>query len=89
MFLLFVIFDTRGSLSSPACDVHVWLKITSTAIKIEKETTKYKGQEIWSCETFTETAIFIHDDKFIESEVSLKILSHVKNVADLSLSLKF
>ena len=35
---IFKPFDTRGILGTPASDVHVRLKTTSTAIKIARET---------------------------------------------------
>ena len=63
-------FDTRGIVNTPACDVQVRLKTNGKAIKIAKETTKnqskkynLQGEQF----SFTKTST--------ESKVSLKILS--------------
>ena len=44
-----------GILTTPANDVHERLKTNGTAIKIAKETIN---------KTYTETTIFIHEDKY-------------------------
>ena len=40
-----VCIDSRGILSTPACDVHVRLKTNGTAIKIAKKTTNHQDRK--------------------------------------------
>ena len=58
-------FDTRGILRAPAGDVHVRLKTTGKAIlKNYKRHYQQSIKEIKFGETFTETTIFSHEDKY-------------------------
>ena len=57
-------FDTRGILSTPASDIHDRLK-SGTAIKIARATTNNQQKKCNQFgETFTETTMFIHQDKY-------------------------
>ena len=54
----------HGILGTPASKVHERLKTNGTVIKILRETTEINKRNIIRGETFTETTIFIHEDKY-------------------------